>query len=95
MYNIQNPHSVARFIKNNAGSENPPSSVANKSETDAEKPEEVQAITLQEQQFTFDQLVLDDATLEELQHAVNFERIRDKVYRQGAWKKSNSLQNLP
>jgi SpoVK/Ycf46/Vps4 family AAA+-type ATPase len=79
-YNIRHPRAVARFITQKADktfSSIPSKSIA---KADDEKLEDVQPITLLEPQFTFDQLVLDEATFDELHYAINFERVRDRVY---------------
>jgi len=38
------------------------------------------SIEAQEPQYTFDQIILEDAVLEELQYSIKFEHVRDKVY---------------
>jgi SpoVK/Ycf46/Vps4 family AAA+-type ATPase len=79
-YNIRNPRVLARFFKQDESGGKAETVVPKKTDTGEEKPEEAQLITLREPEFSFDQLVLDDSVFEELKYAVNFERIRDKVY---------------
>jgi ATP-dependent 26S proteasome regulatory subunit len=79
-YNIRHPRAVARFTTQKA--DETFTSIPSKriAKDDDEKSEDVPPIALRDPQFTFDQLVLDDATFEELRYAINFERVRDKVY---------------
>ena len=55
-----------------------------KSGTENRKQEEADAasfsIEAQDPQFTFDQIVLEDKVLEELQYSIKFESVREKVY---------------
>jgi ATP-dependent 26S proteasome regulatory subunit len=48
------------------------------------KPDEAETVSFsieaQEPKFTFDQIVLEDNVLEELQYSIKFENVRDKVY---------------
>jgi len=48
-----------------------------KQNDDADRPFSIEA---QEPQYTFDQIILEDGVLEELQYSIKFESIRDKVY---------------
>ncbi|MDR0822821.1 MAG: AAA family ATPase, partial [Endomicrobium sp.] len=47
-----------------------------------QKEEVVIAIEAQEPQFTFDQIILSPAVLEELNYSIHFEKVRDKVYKE-------------
>jgi len=38
------------------------------------------SIEAREPQYTFDQIILEDSVLEELQYSIKFEKVRDKVY---------------
>jgi AAA+ superfamily predicted ATPase len=81
-YNIMRPHAVARFMTKADGTDSI-DPVSRDVKPGEEKPEDVQPIMLRDPQFTFDQLVLDEDTFEELRYAINFERVREKVY--GEW----------
>jgi ATP-dependent 26S proteasome regulatory subunit len=79
-YHVQNPRvgvSIAQFpakepSKQNAAKEKPGKT---------EEAEDVSfSIEAQEPQYTFDQIILEDGVLEELQYSIKFEKVRDKVY---------------
>jgi ATP-dependent 26S proteasome regulatory subunit len=63
---------------------------------DSSEKEEEYSIPLQEPQFSFDQLILEDDILEELEDAIKFEAIREKVYKEWGLEKiePNSKQAL-
>ncbi|MDR2782748.1 MAG: ATP-binding protein [Treponema sp.] len=65
-----------------------------KNEPDNEKPDEAVSINLREPQFTFDQLVLDDKVMEELQYSIKFESVRDKIYEEWGLKKIDPSPKL-
>jgi AAA+ superfamily predicted ATPase len=65
-----------------------------KSDDKEEKKEESTALSLQEPQFTFDQLVLEDKVMEELQYSIKFESVRNKVYEEWGLKKIDPSPKL-
>jgi ATP-dependent 26S proteasome regulatory subunit len=71
-YKLKNPEASLQESK-------PESKKTATTSEDAETETKV-LIPLQEPKYTFDQLILDDKVHEELQYAVKFETVRDKVY---------------
>jgi AAA+ superfamily predicted ATPase len=54
--------------------------VKQKIDTSEEKTEEKSPIALHDPQFSFDQLVLEENVLEELKYAIDFQKVKGKVY---------------
>jgi ATP-dependent 26S proteasome regulatory subunit len=79
-YNIKRPRAVAGFLKQKTEENFSVTSSDRIVKTDGEDDEDVQPIALRDPQFTFDQLILDEATYEELRYVINFDKVRDKVY---------------
>jgi ATP-dependent 26S proteasome regulatory subunit len=67
---------------------------ANRPDGDSDDAEAVPAINVQDPQFSFDQLVLEDSVVEELQYAIKFESVRDKVYNEWGLKKIDPAPKL-
>jgi AAA+ superfamily predicted ATPase len=87
-YKIKKPDVLAR--------EGKPVPVAPKTgaEDDDDKTEANTSLTLQEPQFAFDQLVLEDKVLEELQYSIKFESVRDKIYNEWGLKQIDPAPKL-
>ncbi|GHV79256.1 hypothetical protein AGMMS49944_10470 [Spirochaetia bacterium] len=83
-YHIEKPGTT---IQEQKAEKKSPDTSAKPAAKEAENKEENTTITLQDPQFSFDQLVLEDKIIDELQYSIKFEMVRDLVYETWGLKK--------
>jgi ATP-dependent 26S proteasome regulatory subunit len=93
-YKIAKPNTkIALADKKTTVNTVPQNSTVKDGEKD-ESGEENTPITLRDPQFTFDQLVLEDAVMEELHYSIKFESVKYKVYEEWGLKKIDPSPKL-